>query len=409
MGNDNSASIKAFLQNQDYKSKITTAAQNKDTGSPHNIFKVLGIEKNEVLFCRFIGYLLNLNHNGSAEKSPMGSFIKNVLHVDHRIDSMAEAELEVVIDDQRRVDIVIRNGNNVYPIEVKIGACDQKAQLYDYYSHYFKDSPDGIIYYLTPTGWDPSEASIKSEDDTRRLQEKNIQKRSFASVKEISQQDDQAPYDIEQWLEEIVDDKHPMVSEDLRPMVRQFKEVIVEMAEQEIILDAILKEFHLDDAKNFDAKSTELKTLVLLMQANGDTNGIIQRKIQKAYLKTHLKCNEDGMKKYEPVDSVADVDPKNADKHTVLYIQDQDTKQTVASICVDTNLYLRCELRDVDMSEEWGHERWVYIRPDGSNKNSKFRLDDCWNIVDGDKKNSGKIDIRGRLAEIAKKNKKKGM
>ena len=147
-------------ENVNYKGFLSKIAEDTKTEDPteqknaYNIFQILGIEAKEVLICRFLGFLLNLP---SQDNRSLKLFLSDVLGVPIQ-SSMANARvsLEEVIDNNRRVDLVIENGDNIYPIEVKIWAGDQETQLADYYEYYFKGNNDQKIYYLTPTGWEPS-------------------------------------------------------------------------------------------------------------------------------------------------------------------------------------------------------------------------------------------------------------
>ena len=112
-----------------------------------------------------------------------------------------------VIDKNRRVDIVIRNGKHIYPIEVKIWAGDQDEQLCDYFYYYFKKMKyDGNkIYYLTPTGWNPSKKSAGTE-----LSNDSISCISFNE-------------DISKWLNELIDTD---IDFGVKNIINQYIEVI---------------------------------------------------------------------------------------------------------------------------------------------------------------------------------------
>lgn len=133
-----------------------------------NIFKTLGVENKEVIVCRFLGELLNPQGNHGMKSKPLELFFKMVLMPDKPVPeelNKAEVVLEDHIKGDRRVDIVIKDVKStqeVFPIEVKIGAGDQPSQLYDYFQYYFGgDYMTKKIYYLTPTGWEPSDESQK--------------------------------------------------------------------------------------------------------------------------------------------------------------------------------------------------------------------------------------------------------
>lgn len=345
--------------------KIKASENNDFEKSPNNIFQILGIETNEVLACRFLGYLLKQKANNSGTKSPLSYFLSDVLDVNDELKDGATVVLEDVIDERRRVDIVIKNGTRVYPIEVKIRAGDQETQLEDYYTYYFRkrNYKGKKIYYLTPTKWSPSDKSKGSLKVTDYM---------CLSFKEH----------IVPWLKRIMEEG--LVSHDFQPMVHQFLEVIQEMCAQEDEREQILCAFDLDNGKEF-IYTEEIELLVALLRANGDTNGILQKEIQKRYLKRYLDCGSDH-------ECIYDTNYKSDDSHALLYIRRVGQTDIIASVCVDTNLYLRNEKGTIP-GEDWKDETWVYIQPKGYKE--KYPLKDCSNV-----KNTAIIPIFERLKEI---------
>lgn len=345
--------------------KIKANDNNDFQKIPNNIFQILGIETNEVLVCRFLGYVLNQKAKNPGAKTPLSYFLPDVLDVSDELKDGATVLLEDVIDERRRVDIVIKNGTHVYPIEVKIKAGDQETQLEDYYTYYFRkrNYKGKKIYYLTPTKWSPSDKSKGSLEVSDYM---------CLSFKEH----------IVPWLKRIT--KEGLVSHDFQPMVQQFMEVIQEMCAQEDEREQILCAFDLDDGKEFKY-TKEIELLVALLRANGDTNGILQKEIQKRYLKRYLDCGSD----YECID---DSNYKSDDSHALLYIKRVGQNDIIASVCVDTNLYLRNEKGTIP-GEDWKDETWVYIQPKGYK--NKYPLKDCSNV-----KNTAIIPISERLKEI---------
>lgn len=135
-------------------------------GNSYNIFSVLQIQSKEVLTCRVIADLLNPRGTHGAGSAFLKLFVDEVLKI--RIDDMnlfdsAIVTAEYVIDCERRIDIVIEIGKRFIPIEVKIYAGEQKSQCYDYY-HFAKERDSATkVYYLTRTGYEPSEYSLSGE------------------------------------------------------------------------------------------------------------------------------------------------------------------------------------------------------------------------------------------------------
>lgn len=105
----------------------------------YNIFKVLEVSRREVILCRFIADLLDPNGSHGLGITPLTIFVSEVLkRGDVTVDERYfQVETEYLIDNNRRIDIVIRDVKNniVFPIEVKIDAKDQDAQLSDYYKY----------------------------------------------------------------------------------------------------------------------------------------------------------------------------------------------------------------------------------------------------------------------------------
>ena len=67
--------------------------------------------------------------------------------------SRTDVTKEFVIDNERRIDIVIQNSRFFIPIEVKIYAGEQEGQCYDYFQYV----RNARLVYLTRFGDAPSE------------------------------------------------------------------------------------------------------------------------------------------------------------------------------------------------------------------------------------------------------------
>ena len=133
------------------------------TGKKFNIFNILGIGEKEVMICRFMRELLSpfgSHYRGAIFLKP---FVKNVLKLDIPDSELENAEVscEFRTSKNRRIDIVIKIAAQYFiPIEVKVYAGDQDAQIKDYADEGRKYGKGYFgIYYLTRCG---EEASIKS-------------------------------------------------------------------------------------------------------------------------------------------------------------------------------------------------------------------------------------------------------
>ena len=91
---------------------------------------------------------------------------------------------EFSIDDNRRIDIVIRTKERLVPIEVKIYAGEQQNQCYDYY----QKAINSHLFYLTRFGDFPSDYSANT------LTDKQVTAISFSD-------------DILNWLEKCLEQK----------------------------------------------------------------------------------------------------------------------------------------------------------------------------------------------------------
>lgn len=137
------------------------------TGKKFNIFDILDIGEKEVMICRFMRELLSPFGSHYRGAIFLKSFVKKVLKLDDIPNSElenAEVLCEFVTSQHRRIDIVIKTEKYFIPIEVKIYAGDQNAQIKDY-AYEGKTSGKNYlgIYYLTRNGEEPSEKSSCGE------------------------------------------------------------------------------------------------------------------------------------------------------------------------------------------------------------------------------------------------------
>ena len=330
--------------------------QNDDRDA-FNIFKILGIETKELLICRLIGALLEPNGAHGLGTKPLELFFEFVLKRGLTAPERAYVLLEEQTDESRRIDIVIHTQNGTYPIEAKIEARDRDAQLCHYYRYCFGDRTDKKIYYLTPTGWEPS---AESRGD---LGDDNIVRLSFQK-------------DIKGWIGKMLKESEPM-----QPILKQFSEVIDVMCAKSKELSDLKKALNLGNG-SFESK--ELKAAILLLNHKDD----IMKQIRTDYLMKYLACG-DGYEKI-PIDG-----DKNIDDHALVAILKDG--QAVAYACVDTNLYLCC--KKIKETRGWGDWKkgrddywWTYIRPEGGD--TKYDMRTFPDIIEKD------IDIRTCLNDI---------
>lgn len=315
--------------------------------SDFNIFRVLGVQTKEVIICRFIGELLDPKGSHNMGANALKTFFKIVLdeNISDNIDS-ARVELEEQIDGDRRVDIVVHIGNRVFPVEVKIWAGDQDAQLSDYYAYYKKHSHIEKIYYLTPYGWNPSKASL------RELDAESVVCISFEKQ-------------IASWLNDLL--SFDNIPENVKLSIKQFKEIIFDMCASNEYMNSLMSILKLDDSNSFET-SDSLRAAVAIMNLKED----LTEKIIVNYLKNSIKV---------PVGySLEEDNDKTVDKHS--YIKIMKKNKTVAWICVVKNLYIVAQsVRTTQHGELWqvGREDyfWQYLHPNGNGKTFPLKRLEC--------------------------------
>lgn len=172
----------------------------------YNVFSVLQIQSKEVLTCRFLADLLNPRGQHGSGSAFLKLFFDEVLKIpihDANLFDNAIVTAEYTIDDERRIDIVIEIGKRFIPIEVKIYAEDRKSQCYDYYTFAKQRDSAAKVYYLTRTGYSPSEYSLSGNNGVISIDE----------IICISFRDD-----ILSWLHQCID----IAKMDVKEVIKQF-------------------------------------------------------------------------------------------------------------------------------------------------------------------------------------------
>lgn len=313
-----------------------------------NMFEVLGIQNNEVLICRAIGFLLIPDSQYKIGTEPLKRFLSilsNKLYSEEDY-KRAHIVLEELIDNDRRVDICIYISGDIYPIEVKIWAEDQPSQLYDYYS-YYNDKYNNVvpkIYYLTPDKHSPSKLSISSQDGSKSLnKEKDVICLSFYD-------------DILRWLSLLECDNLGYML-----LVKQFKEVIQTMCAEVKNKDLIYNELALNNVDAFEVND-KIKTVLNLMTLDQQE---LWSNIRDKYLR---KCLAYDGSNYELIeDNGVDIN----DGFCLYAIKNKKTNKKLIWICVETNLYVVSKQSLTGFTGADGYY-WRYISPSGQDK--KFYL-----------------------------------
>ncbi|MBK5261713.1 MAG: PD-(D/E)XK nuclease family protein [Peptostreptococcaceae bacterium] len=182
----------------------------RKTGGYFNIFEIASISTKELMICRVISELLSPKGSHYQGVLYLSLFLSIVLKIDITEEELksARVSLEYVIDEKRRIDIVIQTKYRLIPIEVKIYAKDQKNQCFDYYQKAEKSK----LYYLTPYGDNPSEYSTKGTVSSTEGYE-GIECISFAN-------------DIIEWLDACLRQKETIKLAPIREIILQLSTVI---------------------------------------------------------------------------------------------------------------------------------------------------------------------------------------
>ncbi|MDD3594600.1 MAG: PD-(D/E)XK nuclease family protein [Candidatus Gastranaerophilales bacterium] len=200
----------------DIKKKYDTIAQ--ATGSNFNIFELINVADDEVRMCRVLADLLNPNGTHRQGRIYLDLFFDIVLGIKRPNTNHIEIKREDVIDNNRRIDIVIKYDKNIIPIEVKINAGDQHNQLYDYAQ---KSKGSGIpkVYYLTKFGTRPSYESCCNSLKNKQLKDDDICCISWSQ-------------DILKWLNVCLSHYNSYTKASIREILIQFIAVIRKFTEQ---------------------------------------------------------------------------------------------------------------------------------------------------------------------------------
>ena len=151
-----------------------------------NIFKALKMAQDEVLMCRFLADLLDPKGHKSAENKLDTSFLKSFLEVCLQMDCAKLKNLErtcvmaeYLIDNGRRIDIMLQHPQFSIPVEVKINAGDQESQCYDY--HFYARNAK-LVYLTKDDKTKPSPWTMQSRDKGNTLEESAVTCISWKSI-----------------------------------------------------------------------------------------------------------------------------------------------------------------------------------------------------------------------------------
>lgn len=297
--------------------KLKTVSFNSGNTKSANILYMLGVENKEVIICRLLASLIEPNGLHCLGIEPLKIFL-NCINVNKEYSdntlSNAMVETEELISDNRRVDIVIHIDSDVIPIEVKLYAKDQDAQLCDYFNYYKaidKDTDKDIdkIYYLTIDGKEPSKSSVG-----------NLKKENYSCIsffKEI--------YSFLSDLEEL----STGAENDLIKIIKDFKEVISNLKSDEENMKEIVEKI----TKCFEDNNNQVENEFLQIVKYSDK---IWDEIRFLTLKNSIeeKTNNKYSLKRE-IKNKGELDFDTHCKYAITY-----DEREVAYLAIDLNLYI---------------------------------------------------------------------
>lgn len=227
--------IKRLLEN--VADSKTARSDEKVEVSQYNIFDILEVSLKEVIMCRFLADLLNPCGSHGYGNLFLNAFLTNILKIqieDKKSVSQAQIVKEYVIDEKRRIDIVIILKKMFIPIEIKIYADEQESQCFDYYEFAHKYDDKAKVVYLTRFGTMPSIYSRSKADE--EISEDNIINISFKR-------------DICNWLLEC----EKQVDETVKNMINQYIAAIKSFTVGEVNKGVETADIIISDEKSFKA------------------------------------------------------------------------------------------------------------------------------------------------------------
>jgi len=159
----------------------------KITGRNFNIFDAANIGHREIIHTQLLSELLSPNGSHNQKDKFLKIFL-DILGLNFKLKN-PKCYPEYIIDNNRRIDILIDDNDFIIAIEAKIFAKDSDNQLKDYYDFLNKNKKESKLFYLTLNGNLPSENSLNdlSNNDIIIISFKNeIYKWITECIKEVS-------------------------------------------------------------------------------------------------------------------------------------------------------------------------------------------------------------------------------
>lgn len=194
-------------------------------GDEFNIFKITGIQSDEVKMCRMLAEIIDPMGTHNEGQFFIRSFVKKVLYLDIAEEELKTAKVyvEYHTGTDRRIDIAIVTNKRFIPIEVKIYAEDQLRQCKDYYDFALsqKKPEQSKVYYLTLDGHLPQKSG--TNDLTPIEEDGNVV--GYEEIIAISFKNE-----VCSWLEKCLEAKELSEKNMLRANIEQFLYVLGELS-----------------------------------------------------------------------------------------------------------------------------------------------------------------------------------
>lgn len=302
--------------------KLKTVSFNCGNTKSANVLYMLGVENKEVIICKLLASLIEPNGLHCLGIEPLKIFLKCINVNKEYSDNMfsnAMVETEELISDNRRVDIVIHIDNDVIPIEVKLYAKDQDAQLCDYFNYYKAIDKDtdkkdiDKIYYLTIDGKKPSKSSVG-----------NLKKENYSCISFFKE--------IYSFLSDL-ENLSMGAENDLIKIIKDFKEVISNMKSDEENMKEIVEKL----TKCFEDNNNQVENEFLQIVKYSDK---IWDEVRFLTLKNSIEKQSNN--KYSLKNEIKNKDKLDFDKHCKYAITtyDENDEKEVAYLAIEQNLYI---------------------------------------------------------------------
>lgn len=152
------------------------------TGKNFNILSTGNVDKEEKFHQLLIADLLDPNGSHNQVDKFLNLFLKEIDMNDLKNPSVY---IEYVIDDKKRIDIVIEDNENIIAIEMKIDSKDHVNQLKNYYNFIKNKNKKSKLYYLTLFGEEPSDESNQNVECELLSFKENISNWLEECIKEV--------------------------------------------------------------------------------------------------------------------------------------------------------------------------------------------------------------------------------